>query len=83
MDKDNHLIVAHSLHHLLVKDFINHEHLPHSFFLSHSNIALLERYGTVALVEVEQSFLSGSQNCTYVLVVRESGREPNKSGLNL
>lgn len=73
MYKDNHLKIAHSLHHLLIQDLINHQHLPYAFLLSNSDIPLLKGNWTVALVKVEEPFLLGPHHCPHVSIVGECG----------
>lgn len=73
MDKDDHLETAYPLHYFLVKYFVYHEHFAHSFLFGYSDVSLLEWYGTIGLVEVEQSLFFDSQTSPYVTVIGQSG----------
>ena len=87
--KDQHLLLASLLHHLLVTNLIHQRHALKGGLLRHSHKLLLQTNRSKTAVEVEQSLLRiHSQECGDIGIVRQGCGKSNQShhflrGLNL
>lgn len=74
------LIFPSMFHDFLINNLIHNLKSFHSFLFSDSNELLFKRHGTVAVIKEKQTLGSiDSQECRYVLIIRQSSTESNKA----